>query len=280
MLCRESVWRDSYLPVPRLQVGVACVTAPRGLKDTQTQVATKQTNSILSVSHALNLEMDADFLNFRDFCLLPKWQENDKKTSLLDLTTEMNFLRSSPIVVFRILKRKKKKKRHHTKVKTGQRTYFLRLKCNSGILISLSKCLMYAKNLLEAGYVIGRRQSIFCRCLGEWINEWKQDTKHGAFTALIAVIYAPCTATPEALCNSSWHCHAMQEGRGQPTQRHRRLPLPVVSGRMPCLMEQPAPGLFFTHRQRKQSRGVNQGACCLSAGRRDNSEELTWPQRL
>lgn len=109
MLCRESVWRDSYLPVPRLQVGVACVTAPWGLKDTQTQVATKQTNSILSVSHALNFEMDADFLNFRDFCLLPKWQENDKKTSLLDLTTEMNFLRSSPIVVFRILKRKKKK---------------------------------------------------------------------------------------------------------------------------------------------------------------------------
>lgn len=42
------------------------------MKDTQTEVATKQTNSILSVSNALNFEIDADFLNFRDFCLLPK----------------------------------------------------------------------------------------------------------------------------------------------------------------------------------------------------------------
>lgn len=38
------------------------------------------------------------------------------------------------------------------KVKTDKKTYFLWWKCNIGILASLSKCLMYTENLLEAGH--------------------------------------------------------------------------------------------------------------------------------
>lgn len=42
---------------------------PKGVKDTQTEVVMKQTNYIPSVSNALNFEMNAGVLHFRDLCL-------------------------------------------------------------------------------------------------------------------------------------------------------------------------------------------------------------------
>lgn len=125
----------------------------------------------------------------------------------------------------------------------------------------------------------------------EWINEWsREDTKHCASIALVAVIYAPHTgpvqphraaehtaarkrpphaaqhaggtAAPEVLRNSSWHYRATQEGWGQHTYWHCCLPLPTVSGRMPCLTEAagtillPWQQVYFLIRGRESKAGV------------------------